>query len=70
MSTRSKRVILIGLDGGTFDVLQPLMKEGRLHVLASLLRAGPPVNSPPSASRQDSTHNRWEWLDCPDHVLS
>jgi predicted AlkP superfamily phosphohydrolase/phosphomutase len=34
------RVLVIGLDGGTFDVIQPLVAEGRLPNLARLMRHG------------------------------
>jgi predicted AlkP superfamily phosphohydrolase/phosphomutase len=35
-----KRVLLIGLDGATFDVLGPIMDEGRMPVLKSLMQEG------------------------------
>lgn len=34
------RLLLVGLDGATFDVLLPLVEAGRLPVLAGLLRRG------------------------------
>src|SRR3954470_5946186 len=38
---RMKRdVLLIGLDGATFDILDPLIDEGRMPVLAELIDSG------------------------------
>lgn len=38
---RAKRkVVVIGLDGGTFDILRPLAEEGRLPTLARVMRDG------------------------------
>jgi predicted AlkP superfamily phosphohydrolase/phosphomutase len=34
------RVLLIGLDGATFDVLRPMMDEGRMPTLKSLVQTG------------------------------
>src|SRR3990172_11273772 len=51
----SHKVVLIGLDGGTYRVLNPLMEEGRLPNIARLLKNGshgtllstiPPVTAP------------------------
>jgi len=36
----ARRLLLVGLDGATFDVLLPLAEAGRLPVLAELMRAG------------------------------
>ena len=33
----NKRVIVIGLDGATWDVLNPLMRDGKLSNLKKLL---------------------------------
>ncbi len=38
--TPARRLLLVGLDGATFDVLLPLAAAGRLPVLAELLRRG------------------------------
>jgi predicted AlkP superfamily phosphohydrolase/phosphomutase len=55
MAKRTRRVTVIGLDAGTFDVMSPLMKEGRLRNFAKLVREGvsgelasvfPPVTPP------------------------
>ncbi|MBI2877324.1 MAG: alkaline phosphatase family protein, partial [Candidatus Tectomicrobia bacterium] len=37
---RKPRALVIGLDGASFDVLDPLLKEGRLPHLAGLIKAG------------------------------
>ena len=59
-STRN-RVFMLGLDGGTWDVLGPLMDEGLMPNLAQLVRDGasgdlestiPPVTAPAWASIQ------------------
>src|SRR3989304_4994575 len=51
----SHKVVLIGLDGGTYRVLNPLMEEGRLPNIARLIKGGahgtllstiPPVTAP------------------------
>jgi predicted AlkP superfamily phosphohydrolase/phosphomutase len=34
------KVLIIGLDGGTFDLIKPWVNEGRLPVLAGLLKSG------------------------------
>lgn len=39
-STRPPRVLLIGLDGATWEVMKPLLSEGRLPNIARLLREG------------------------------
>ena len=36
----ARRVLIIGLDGATFDVLDPLMAEGRLPRLAEAVASG------------------------------
>ena len=36
----SGRVLLIGIDGATFDVLDPLMRDGAMPVLRRLTLAG------------------------------
>ncbi|HET6446919.1 MAG TPA: alkaline phosphatase family protein [candidate division Zixibacteria bacterium] len=38
--TKEPRIVVIGLDGGTFDVLLPLMKVGHLPNLAGLMERG------------------------------
>lgn len=37
---KKNKVAIIGIDGGTFDVIGPLVKEGKLPVLASLMDKG------------------------------
>lgn len=36
----TKRALIIGLDGATFDVLEPMMERGRMPRLASIIRNG------------------------------
>lgn len=36
----NKKVIVIGIDGGTFDVILPMIKQGELPVLSSLMNTG------------------------------
>lgn len=40
MARRSRRVLVLGLDGGTFDLLDPLFAAGELPFLASVARGG------------------------------
>lgn len=40
MKTDRKKVLVIGLDGATFDIIDPLVSMGRLPNLASLIRQG------------------------------
>lgn len=35
-----KRALIVGLDGATFDVIQPLVEQGRLPNLARMMREG------------------------------
>lgn len=37
---RKKKVLVIGLDGATFDYIFPLMKEGKLPAISKLIRNG------------------------------
>ena len=36
----AKRVLIVGLDGATFDVLDPLMAEGRMPRLKEAIASG------------------------------
>ncbi len=54
-----KKIVVIGLDGATFDIIKPLINEGRLPVISSLLSKGssgelqstlPPISGPAWAS--------------------
>ncbi|MEO0248752.1 MAG: alkaline phosphatase family protein, partial [candidate division WOR-3 bacterium] len=36
----SRRLLFIGLDGATFDLIEPLMREGRMPTLARLVSEG------------------------------
>jgi len=40
MPSSSRRFLVLGLDGGTFDLLDPLMEAGELPFLRSLVRRG------------------------------
>jgi predicted AlkP superfamily phosphohydrolase/phosphomutase len=40
MEPKKLRVAVIGLDGATFDVINPLVEQGRLPVIAKLLKNG------------------------------
>ena len=40
MQPLAEKVLIIGLDGGTFDLLRPWAEEGRLPTIARLLREG------------------------------
>ncbi|MCK4443937.1 MAG: alkaline phosphatase family protein, partial [Thermoplasmata archaeon] len=51
----NRKVIVIGFDGGTWDLLRPLARDGRLSTIANLTRSGvhgnmmstiPPVSAP------------------------
>jgi len=59
------RILVIGLDGGTWTVLQPLIDEGRMPNLAKLVKTGtsgflestlPPLTPPAWASFQTGVH--------------
>ena len=40
MPTSARRFLVLGLDGGTFDLLDPLMEAGDLPFLQALARGG------------------------------
>jgi predicted AlkP superfamily phosphohydrolase/phosphomutase len=55
MSPDPQRVLVVGIDGGTFDVIRPLIQEGELPNLAALMTEGviaelrstvPPISAP------------------------
>jgi predicted AlkP superfamily phosphohydrolase/phosphomutase len=59
MKNPASRVLVIGLDGGTFDVINPLVEEGKLPNISKLMRDGvygslsstiPPLTLPAWAS--------------------
>ena len=50
-----KKIIVIGIDGGTFDIVRPMIEQGELPYIASLMNAGvssdlqstiPPITAP------------------------
>lgn len=50
-----RKIVVIGLDGATFDIINPLINQGRLPVIASLISEGasgnlestlPPISAP------------------------
>jgi predicted AlkP superfamily phosphohydrolase/phosphomutase len=52
---KDNKVIIIGIDGGTFDIIRPMVQRGELPVLASLMEKGvwgelrstiPPITAP------------------------
>lgn len=53
--SRKKKILIIGIDGGTFDIIRPLVQQGDLPNIAALMKAGvsselvstvPPVTAP------------------------
>jgi len=71
----AQRVLIIGLDGATLDLLGPLMAEGRMPFLRSILENGaaghltttfPPVTAPAWASfmtgKNPGKHGIFEFL--------
>jgi len=57
---KRRRVVVVGLDGATLDVIRPLIEVGRLPTLARLMREGahgeltttiPPVTAPAGCLR-------------------
>jgi predicted AlkP superfamily phosphohydrolase/phosphomutase len=60
-----KKVIVIGIDGGTFDVIRPMIEQGELPHIASLMKAGvcsdlqstiPPITAPAWTSFMTGTN--------------
>src|SRR4030043_1953109 len=37
---KKSRVLIIGIDGGTFDIMQPMVERGELPAIASIMRNG------------------------------
>jgi len=37
---KMKKVLVIGLDGATFDMIKPLVRKGKLPTLAKLMKGG------------------------------
>lgn len=53
----ARRVLVIGLDGATFNVIKPLIAQGRLPTLARLMREGAHV--PLRSTIQPSSEQAW-----------
>ena len=51
------RVLVIGLDGATFNVIEPLIAQGRLPTLARLMREG--THAPLRSTIQPSSEQAW-----------
>lgn len=56
MSTGA-RLLIVGLDGATFDIIDPLIEEGALPNLAALIRSG--VRSPLNSTTPPMTLPSW-----------
>jgi len=85
MKGNTKKVFVLGLDGGTFDLITPWANEGKLPNLAKLLREGasgelestiPPVTAPAWASfftgKNPGKHGMYDFVNfnCETHNLS
>lgn len=57
METMDKQLMVIGLDGATFEVVKPLLKEGRLPTFAKLLNEG--VQGELMSTIQPSSEQAW-----------
>lgn len=53
----ARRVLVIGLDGATFDVIRPLISQGRLPTLARLMQQG--THAPLRSTIQPSSEQAW-----------
>lgn len=53
----ARRVLAIGLDGATFNVIEPLVSQGRLPTLARLIREG--AHAPLRSTVQPSSEQAW-----------
>ncbi len=53
----ARRVLVIGLDGATFNVIKPLIAQGRLPTLARLMREG--THAPLRSTIQPSSEQAW-----------
>lgn len=52
-----RRVLVIGLDGATFNIIEPLVAQGRLPTLARLMREG--THAPLRSTIQPSSEQAW-----------
>lgn len=57
MDRNNQKVIVIGLDGATFDIIKPLIKEGKLPYLASLMKKG--VSAPLKSTVMPNSFPAW-----------
>jgi len=75
-SQEVRKVLVVGLDGATFDLIKPWAAEGRLPTLARLLREGahgelgstvPPMTAPAWTSFatgvNPGTHGLYDWIE-------
>jgi predicted AlkP superfamily phosphohydrolase/phosphomutase len=53
----ARRILVIGLDGATFNVIEPLVAQGRLPTLARLMREG--AHAPLRTTIQPSSEQAW-----------
>lgn len=53
----ARRVLVIGLDGATFNIIEPLVAQGRLPTLARLMREG--AHAPLRSTIQPSSEQAW-----------
>jgi predicted AlkP superfamily phosphohydrolase/phosphomutase len=58
--TRSSRTLLIGIDGGTFDLIEPWVAQGQLPTFAMLLKGG--VHAPLKSTIPPVTPLAWSSL--------
>ena len=52
----NRKVIIIGIDGGTFDVIRPMVRRGELPVLSSLMEKGHGATWNPQSHRIPRPH--------------
>lgn len=57
MKRGNRKVIVIGLDGATFDIIDPMIREGRLPHLASLIKNG--TRAPLKSTIMPNSYPAW-----------
>lgn len=70
-----KRILIIGIDGGTFDIINPMVQRGELPILESLMKKGvrgelestiPPMSAPAWVSfmtgKNPGKHGMFEFI--------